>query len=122
MKLKLWMPANRFGVEKEWVTGVVRGLKKLKQRQETVGMSVSVVGEAKMRQLNQQYMGRSGVTDVLSFPLKEGVGADGVMRLGDVVICYPQAVKQAKENQLTIKQELKRLLEHGLRHLVGEHH
>lgn len=87
-----------------------------------VEMSLVVVGERKMRELHKKYLGSDEVTDVISFPLEEGVFPDGVLRLGDIVICYPVAVKQAAEKNLMVDDEIWFLAEHGCRHLLGIHH
>lgn len=90
-------------------------------RQAQVG--VVVVGERKMKQLNQQWMKREGATDVLAFPLDGGFDElNGPLMLGDVVVCWPTAVKQAGEKNTLVDEEIDRLVEHGVRHLLGEHH
>ncbi len=79
--------------------------------------------EIAMIDLNQRYLGRPGVTDVLSFPL----GTDGNFvlphqgspYLGEVVVCYPQAVRQAREQGHAVRREVALLLTHGLLHLLG---
>lgn len=91
-----------------------------------VEVGVSVVGDRKIRDLNQKYAQENEVTDVLSFSLEEGTGfvapPDGVLRLGDVVISYPQALKNASENNVLVEEEIKVLVKHGLKHLLGIHH
>jgi len=90
-----------------------------------VKISLSVVGERKIRELEKKYFNRDEVTDVLSFPLKEGESMpedeDG-LNLGDIVICYPQAKRQALQWNRTIDDELEFLACHGLLHLLGIHH
>jgi probable rRNA maturation factor len=90
-----------------------------------VELCLSVVGERKMRELEKKYFGRDEVTDVLSFSQEEGEGSssvDGVRRLGDVVVCYPQAVRQARQWNKLIDDEIEFLSCHGLLHLLGIHH
>ena len=82
----------------------------------TATVGVMVVGDRKMTSLNQRWMKHQGTTDVLSFPINE---AD---YLGDVVISYPQTVKQAAEHNKLVDDEMAFLVEHGMRHLMGEHH
>ena len=62
-----------------------------------VVLSVSVVGERKIKELNKKYLGKDEVTDVLSFSQMEGtlVPEDDQMLLGDVIVCYNVAKKQA---------------------------
>ena len=64
-----------------------------------VEVSVSVVGGRKIRNLNRQWREIDKITDVLSFPLEEARNIDGILRLGDIVICYPKVREDAqKEN------------------------
>jgi len=90
-----------------------------------IKISLSIVGERKIRELEQKYFDRDTVTDVLSFPLEEGEGMpedfDG-QSLGDIVICYPQAKRQAMQWNRLVDEEIGFLVSHGLLHLLGIHH
>lgn len=90
-----------------------------------ISISLSVVGERKIRELEQKYFGRDEVTDVLSFPQDEGEtmpdGKEG-HSLGDIVICYPQAKRQALQWNRLLDEEIEFLACHGLLHLLGIHH
>ncbi len=77
-------------------------------------ISVAVVGDHAMRRLNNRYRQQSYIPDVLSFPY----GSDG----GEIVLCYPQAVRQAKQKQVTIRGELAWLIVHGCLHIMGYDH
>lgn len=89
-------------------------------------VSISVVGDRKMRDLNKKYAQKDETTDVLSFGLEDGAGfinpPNGVLRLGDVVISYPQALKNAAENNVLVDEEIRNLVQHGILHLLGIHH
>jgi len=76
-----------------------------------------------MRALNHTWRGKDGVTDVLSFPLREG-GFPHIQpeMLGDIVISIPVAARQADEAGHPLNVELERLLVHGLAHLLGCDH
>ncbi len=94
-----------------------------------VEIDIQVVGKRKMTQLHRIYMQLPGPTDVLSFPLNDPGDSrpfltppDGVLRLGDVVVCYPVAVEEAIEKQIKVDQQIQFLAEHGLMHLLGFHH
>jgi len=87
-----------------------------------IEVSIMVVGDRKIRQLNKQYLQIDEVTDVLSFALEEPRGEDGLLRLGDIVISYPQAQKQAREGNILVDEAINRLVEHGLLHLLGFNH
>lgn len=95
-----------------------------------VEVTVSLVGEAKMKKLHKKYLETEEVTDVLSFPLHEGLissehpvpDPDGILRLGDIVVCFPQAERQAVEHGRSVDEEISFLVGHGCRHLLGIHH
>jgi len=76
-----------------------------------------------MRELNRLWQHKQGTTDVLSFPTEqdEFEKSEGT-RLGDVVISIEQAARQAKENGLTLDEEIAQLILHGLIHLCGYDH
>lgn len=90
-----------------------------------VEVSLMVVGERKIRDLEKRYFGEDKLTDVLSFPLQEGVnvpGQENILTLGDVVVCYPQAKKQSLKLNRLLDDEIEFLTCHGVLHLLGIHH
>lgn len=96
---------------------------------DNVEVEVQVVGKRKITQLHVDFMQLPGPTDVLSFPLNDPSderpflsSPDGVLRLGDIVVCYPVAVEEALEKQIKVDEQIKFLAEHGLMHLLGFHH
>jgi len=94
--------------------------------------SVELVGERRIRALNAEHRGKDEVTDVLSFPLEDagetpgrapaGGPAGPPRRLGDVVVCARQALRQARADALPPALELAVLLVHGTLHLLGYDH
>ncbi|HUT97133.1 MAG TPA: rRNA maturation RNase YbeY [Dehalococcoidales bacterium] len=86
--------------------------------------------QERIQQLNRDYRGKDEPTDVLSFSAREQAAdsppfippPDGVLHLGEVIISYPQALKQAEERGHPLKKELAILLIHGLLHLLGYDH
>lgn len=103
-------------------------LLKLKSKSE---LTVSIVGDRKMRALNKEFALLDETTDVLSFSQTEKVQRnlkfttppeDGYLYLGDIVISYPQAIQNAiKDNTLT-DVAIQKLLVHGILHLLGYDH
>lgn len=94
-----------------------------------VEVSVTVVGNRFMRQLNKSYRNIDKATDVLSFCLNESKDArhfidppDGVLRLGDIVVSYPTAIDDASDENMLVDDKIDELIEHGLLHLMGQHH
>src|SRR3989344_4489971 len=91
-----------------------------------VEVSLMVVGERKIRDLEKRYFGEDKVTDVLSFPQMDGESIpevdSEVLTLGDVVVCYPQAKKQSLKLNRLIDDEIEFLTCHRVLHLLGIHH
>ncbi|NCP47448.1 rRNA maturation RNase YbeY [Candidatus Collierbacteria bacterium CG1_02_44_10] len=126
LKLDLSISADsRYSFDRKRVRSA---LKKTLVEQGVAGkvlISLSVVGERKIRELEQKYFNQDEVTDVLSFPLQEGeempADFDG-LNLGDIVVCYPQAKRQAMQWNRLVDEEIEFLACHGLLHLLGIHH
>jgi probable rRNA maturation factor len=94
---------------------------KLKQGE----VSIVLVNNDEIQALNRQYRSKDQPTDVLSFPMTDGldeVDEDDYLMLGDVVISVPKAREQAKEYGHSFERELGFLLVHGLLHLAGFTH
>ncbi len=88
-------------------------------------VSIALVDNEAIRELNLQYRGLDKPTDVLSFSQLEGeelFNLPDVLILGDIVISIEQALTQAENYGHSLKQELAFLLVHGLLHLVGYDH
>ena len=87
------------------------------------GVTVAFVSDSAMRQLNRMWRRKPGTTDVLSFPAEQAdFEKEEGSTLGDVVISLEQAARQAKDNGLTLDQEVSQLILHGLLHLCGYDH
>jgi rRNA maturation RNase YbeY len=86
-------------------------------------LSLALVGDAEMAELNLRHRGRRGPTDVLSFSLLEGAHSEyrGAL-LGDVVIDVEQAARQARRARRPLDDELAKLVIHGVLHLLGHDH
>lgn len=97
---------------------------------DNVEFSVSFIGEDEMHGLNLQYRGIDDSTDILSFAaedeIAEGISFVSAGRrrrvLGDMVICLPVMSRNAASFCVTEREELCRLLIHGVLHLGGENH
>ena len=85
--------------------------------------TIVFVSNAAMRKLNRQFRGKDSATDVLSFPaLPEAFEAGSETNLGEIVISLDRAQAQAKDNGLTLVNEVEQLILHGLLHLCGHDH
>lgn len=117
-------------LERNWLRSVIRKVIKTLGLTSPVEVSLVVTDTEKVRQLNKEYRGKNEPTDVLAFAMISGkdkgksfvTPPDGVLHLGEVVISYPQAVKQAAERRHSVEQELVLLITHGILHLVGYDH
>ena len=86
-------------------------------------LSLSLVDDTAIAELNLSYRKLDRPTDVLSFSLLEG--EESTFRgnlLGDVVISVETAARQAQEQEVGLDEELARLLIHGVLHLIGHDH
>jgi probable rRNA maturation factor len=90
---------------------------------EANGFTVAFVSDRAMRELNRLWQHKGGTTDVLSFPAEQNEfeKSEG-STLGDVVISVEQAARQAKDNGMTLDEEIAQLILHGLLHLCGYDH
>ena len=103
-------------------------------------VSLLFVDEDAMAALNEQFLGKAGPTDVLSFPIDDepgptgrspdfggsgpGTAAEhgGLTLLGDVVVCPTVAARTALEHEVSVDDEIALLVVHGLLHLLGMDH
>ncbi len=103
-------------------------------------VSLLFVDEEAMAALNEQFLGKSGPTDVLSFPIEDEPGPTGrspdfggsgpgttsehgaLTLLGDVVVCPSVAARNALEHEVDLDDEVALLVVHGLLHLLGMDH
>jgi len=86
-------------------------------------LSVLLVDDPGMAQLNEQYRNKKGPTNVLAFAMQEGEGIHSVADLlGDVIISLDTASREAAADGVTLHQRMTILLIHGLLHLLGLDH
>lgn len=86
-------------------------------------LSIALVDDATMSELNRKYRSKAGPTDVLSFSQLEGEHAElSANLLGDVVISLEAAARQARSAHRGLDSEVARLLIHGILHLIGHDH
>ena len=100
---------------KSWITAA------LAPHRPKADVSLRIVGEAEMAQLNQAYRGKDYATNILSFPcqLPEKLRKNA---LGDLVICAPVLEKEAQAQGKTLENHWAHLVIHGTLHLLGFDH
>jgi probable rRNA maturation factor len=112
------------------VKEIVRQILKAEGVASPYEVSLVFTDSESVQQLNRDYRGVDEPTDVLAFYMLPQKGTDssfalppdGVTRLGEVIISYPQAVVQAREQGHSPERELALLIIHGILHLLGYDH
>lgn len=89
--------------------------------QDHAELSLALVDNREIQELNARYRNKDEPTDVLSFPV-DGSLPTGMEMLGDVVISVEKAEAQARKRKKTLEQEIRDLLIHGILHLLGYDH
>ncbi len=89
--------------------------------EKNIFVSISIVDDKKIQELNKKYFRRDFPTDVLSFNIDQKE-ASGEYFLGDIVVNKEQAERQASEYGNSTEEELSELVAHGMLHLLGVHH
>lgn len=92
------------------------------QVEDSPSLSVRITDNQEIKNLNQQFRGINKETDVLSFPTDFTDPDLDSRYVGDVVISYPQAEKQAQNSGHPVGAELQLLVIHGVLHLLGYDH
>ena len=78
---------------------------------------IALVGDARMSQLHEKFLNVAGPTDVLTFELDHN--ARGRVTAGEVIVCVPEARRQARKRGSTVQKELLLYALHGMLHLSG---
>ncbi len=79
--------------------------------------------DPEIAKLNKTYLGRSGPTNVIAFPMQKGAFRQiNPNLLGDVVISLDTAAREAREDSISVESRFDQLLIHGILHLFGFDH
>ncbi len=124
-------------LSKAWLRDVVELALDVRDEESPLYISLVVADDETVHGLNRDFRGLDEPTDVLAFPLWESrydddaSGGNGSIKglppeagapVGEVVISYPQAARQAKESRKLIRAEMALLVVHGVLHLLGYDH
>ena len=116
---------SRYKVNRKRIRSLVDNLLKKQGVAGKADVSVAIVGDRKMRELSRKYKGEDKTRNVLSFSQNEGEAlkmSTDVLRLGDIVLSYPEVIKDASRDEMLVDDKVDQLVEHGLLHLLGLHH
>ncbi|MCL5784370.1 MAG: rRNA maturation RNase YbeY [Patescibacteria group bacterium] len=126
----------RYNINKDSIKTAVSEILSQHRISGKVELGINIVGDRKMHELNRKYRGLDSTTNILSFALEDSNPAnlqhiprigfvaapDKWLRLGDIIISYPQALEDASMDGISVDEEIRDLVEHGLNHLLGIHH
>ncbi len=126
----------RYNINKAGIKAVVAEILRKLHISGRIEIGINIVGDRKMHELNRKYRGLDSTTNILSFALEDSNPAslqhiprigfvaapDRWLRLGDIVISYPQVVEDASMDGISVDEEIRNLVSHGLNHLLGMHH
>ena len=85
-------------------------------------LSIVLTDDARLQELNRDYLGIDAPTDVLSFPASETDPETGARYIGDILISIPRAQSQADAAGHALESEVQLLVVHGVLHLLGHDH
>ncbi len=116
---------NEYGYDKDYsyLDSLIN--RTLKHEQvKNANFSIVFVDEAKIQDLNKKYRGIDKITDVISFAFEDNpdIVYNNMRFLGEIYICIPRMIMQAKEYEHSEIRELAFLTCHGLLHLLGYDH
>ena len=116
---------SRYKVNKKRIRGSISNVLEKNDIKGPLEISIAIVGDRKMRALSKKYKGEDKTRNVLSFSLTEGGSSfmqKDMMRLGDIVISYPEVIREASRDEILVDEKIDELIIHGLDHLLGIHH
>ena len=86
-------------------------------------LSILIVDDPQIEELNQQYLHREGPTNVIAFAMRDGEFSDlSPHLLGDVVISTDTTAREAQTSAMSMQRRFNELLVHGILHLMGYDH
>jgi probable rRNA maturation factor len=118
--VSVWVDVPRDGVPAErefvdWCRAAYLG-------SEPAEVSIKVVGEAESAELNSTYRHKAGATNVLSFPVDAMGQVEGRRLLGDLAICAPVVLAEARAQGKPPSAHWAHMVVHGMLHLQGYDH
>jgi len=121
----LFFVESRYKVDRKRVRKLILEVLQNNSVKGPVEVSLAIVGDRKMREISKKYKGDDKTRNILSFPLTEGPSSmlpTDTLRLGDIVISYPEVIREASRMDKMVDDRITELVQHGMMHLLGLHH
>lgn len=113
-------------LEIDWLQSIAEQVLTLQEFSSEAELGLVITSQKRVQELNRKYLGRNAPTDVIAFHMRANEAGspfilppDGMLHLGEVIISYPQAAVQAKEQGHSVRKEIAILIIHGILHLLG---
>jgi len=97
----------------------------IKTETDNISVNLILTDDEYITSINSEYRGKDKPTDVISFAYRDDpfpIIDNPMEELGDIYISLETASKQAVEYEVTLAEEVKRLIIHGVLHLLGYDH
>lgn len=114
---------TKMTIDENWLRKTAQRVLKKENRKKD-GLSIALVSEGRIRELNKIYLNKNRATDILAFPQKE-LGSEQLVAsraLGELIICPGVIKKNAERMKILFEKELSLCLIHGILHLLGYEH
>lgn len=109
--------SSRYKIDRSRIKKLVSDILLAKGIPESIIVNLIFVGRNKMKKLVETYKKESETLPVLSFTYDEK-NKDGEVLLGEIVVCYPQAVLLAAERNRKVEETIITLIKHGIENLL----
>lgn len=116
---------SRYRVSRKKIKSAIKFVLEEQKVLSPLEVSIAIVGDRKMKALNKKFRQKDSTTNILSFPLSEGESThlpQDILRLGDIVISYPEVIREAARDEKLVDERIEELVRHGMLHLLGLHH
>lgn len=113
---------SEFSISKELLERAARAALAHQSESPDAELTIVLTDDARLQELNRDYLGINSPTDVLSFPASETDPATGARYIGDILVSIPRAQAQANAAGHALESEVQLLAVHGVLHLLGHDH
>ena len=113
---------SEFSISNDLLERAAQAVLRYESQSLDIDLSIVLTDNARLHELNLNYLGVDAPTDVLSFPASETDPETGARYLGDILISIPRAQEQADAAGHPLESEVQLLIVHGMLHLLGYDH